>query len=268
VPRKIGWEDESITGRFRDKDDVQKFRGAKGVTFVIRVMTDCEEYRVHAIDDILDPGKDGEPRVFNMLCSKTWDDENDDWDGDCVGCDREYDVATKYIAGVLVVGQYKGRAKKVQKNDAENAPHFWDFGGDKYRKLSDIALELSRAEKPKKLQGVELTVKCEDEHYQKLNINVSQAARLTTKEHVTVWKEEGQKLIDDAIKAPSLAEQKRTLKKRKKKRSRDDDGGDEEEKPRRRKAKKEKDEEPEEEAEEEEDTGGDEDLDDLLDELG
>jgi len=276
MPRKVGWTDKSITGgRGVDKD--KRFKGQKGMTFVIRVMTDCDEFRTHFVDDVLEPDKDGEVRGFSVVCAKTWDEDADDYVGDCLCCERDYDVSTQYIAGVILVGQYKGRAKKPQELDAESSVLYWQFGADKYRKLSDIALELSRATNARKLHQVELTVKCEDDFYQKLNLNVSQADRLTTKEHIVAWKDEGEDLVASACKVPSSAEMKRSLKKKKgKKSSRDEDldldgDGDEGEKPRRSakktktKGKGKKDPEPEGDGDDE--STGDGDLDDLLDEL-
>ena len=154
--RKVGWTDESITGSFNDQSKERRYRGKKGETHVIRVMTECEEYRVHAVDDVLEADKEGEPRVFNMNCSKTWDDDGGDWAGECAGCEREYDLNSKYVAGVLHLATYKGRAKVPQKIDPSNAVHYWDFGADKYRKLSDIA-ELREKIAEHRAQVVEAT---------------------------------------------------------------------------------------------------------------
>lgn len=284
--RKIGWEDQKIKGgRGGGPDKERRFRGVKGTTFIIRVLTECEEFRKHFVDDVLEPDeKTGEPRGFNMNCGKTWDDDEQDYTGDCLGCERDYNLSTSYIAGILVLGLYKGRSTRPQRMDPENAVHWWDFGPDKYRQISDIVLELQRAEKPKKLSQVELTVKCEDETYQKLNISISQAKPImnkkNAKDYLECWKEEGPPMIEEATVAPSLEEQKRQLKPRKRKRRDDDedDGyGEEDEKPRRRKKKakkRKKRDEPEEEEEVEdseeeevEDSDDEEDLDDILDNL-
>lgn len=290
MPRKIGWENKDITGgRGGGADKERRFRGVKGSTFVIRVVTECEEFRKHFIDDVLEPNeKTGEPRGFNMICAKTWDDESEDYDGDCLPCDKDYDVSTSYIAGILVLGVYKGRSKRVQRFDPENAVHWWDFGPDKYRQISDIVLDLQRGSKKQKLSQVELTIKCEDENYQKLTIQVSQADPLMTKknarDYIEAWKEEGPQLIEDATKAPTKAEQKRRMKPKKRTRSRDEDDGDGDDDSGERKAKprrsakkgkgrrKPKDEEPEDDGEEFEDADdgedvSDDDLDDLLDDL-
>ena len=262
MARKIGWEDESITGTFNDDD--KKYRGVKGETHVIRVMQECVEFRIHFVDDVLDPSKDGEPRGFNKNCSREWSEADEDYVGDCDGCDREYDISSKFAAGILHLGTYKGRSKTVQKVDPENGVRWWPFGGDKYRKLSDLSLELSRAEKPKKLHQVELVIKCEDEAFQKLNVNVSQAKALTTKAHVAEWKATGEKLVDEMIAGTTAKDWTRTLK-RKKKRKKDDDE-EQDKKPARRRPKAK--EEPDEEPDEIEDEGtGEEDLDALLEDL-
>lgn len=279
--RKIGWEDQSITGGFKGANKERQFKGEIGVTYIIRVMTECEEYRVHVVDDVREPDKNGEPQVFNMICSKTWDSGAEDWTGECEGCERDYVLNNKYISGVLVVGSYKGRSKVPQKIDPANAAHYWPFGGDKYRKLSDIALTLSRAKKPRTLKQVELEVSCEDETFQKLNIQISQGEALTTRAHIEAWNEEGPKLLEEATKPPTIAEQKRNLKKRKPAGGRTDDAGEDDEplpakgkskaaktggKPV-KKTKAAEPEEPEEEPEESGEESAEEDLDALLEEI-
>lgn len=268
MPRKVGWEDESITGGFGN-DDEDKYKGVKGETHVIRVMVACEEYRVHAVDDVLEPDKDGEPRVFNANCSKEWEDASEDWDGDCTGCDdRDYDVAGKFITGILLLAIFKGRSKTPMKIDPENSVKFWPFGADKYRKLSDIALELTRAEEPKKIHQVELVVKVDKsdqaELFQKLNINISQQKRYTTAKHIAEFKARGPDMVSGHVKGPSVREWKRILKKRRGKRGKG--GSSEETGPRKTKAKKDRDEEPQDEDEDDTSTG-DEDLDALLEDL-
>jgi len=269
MPRTVGWEDKSITGGRGGPDKERRFRGVKGTTFVVRVVTDCEEYRKHFVDDVLEPSKSGEARGFNMNCSKTWNDELEDYDGECIGCEREYETSTSYIAGILVLGFYKGRSTRVQRQDPENAVHYWDFGPDKYRQISDIVLDLQRSKKPKKLAQVELTVKCEDEHYQKLNIAIGTGDPIMDKEnardYLDCWKEEGPALIKAASEAPSIAEQKRRLKP---KRKRDDDRGDgsEDEKRTNKRTPKRRSKKPDPEPDDDQD-GGDEDLDSLLDDI-
>lgn len=290
--RKIGWSDETIQGGYGDdslKD--RRYKGLRGQKHVVRVMTEAEVFRVHVIDDVLDAAEDGEPRVFYMNCSQTWDDEAEDWTGKCMGCEGDYDVQEKYIAGVLLLGVQKGKKGGMQKIDPENSPHYWTFGADKYRKLSNIYLELQRAKKKRSLKQVELTIDCgskaDDEKFQKLDINVAQGDDMTTRDHVAAWKEDGPDLIEAAMKVESIAVQKRKLKKKKRKREDEDDVIDdeeeeEEEKPRRAKKKgprrtkkkasrKKKEPEPEEEEEgddeEEEDEVGEDDLDDLLSEI-
>jgi len=98
MPRDVGWGDESVGNRGPDKE--RQYRGVKGETHVIRVMTTCKEVRVHFVDDILDPDKDGEARGFWMNCSREWDESEEEWVGDCMGCDREYTVSSKFVAGI------------------------------------------------------------------------------------------------------------------------------------------------------------------------
>lgn len=212
--RKVGWEDESITGGFGGPNKERKYAGKKGEKHIIRCLTDCLEYRVHAINDVLEPKEDGEERVFNMICSKEWDDEAEDWTGECLACDGDYEISEKYICGILLLGVKKGTKGSVQRIDPENSVHYWPFGADKYRKLSNIAMELKEADPPKKLSQVELVISCEDDTFQKLDINVSQAKALTTKAHVAAFKEEGEELVSEASTGPKLSDQKRRLKKK------------------------------------------------------
>lgn len=222
--RKIGWEDESVTGSFR-QDRERQYRGKEGEKHVVRAVGECIEYRQHFVDDVLDPAKDGTPKGFSMNCAREYNDDNGEWEGDCLGCDREYELSTRYCTGLLHLATYKGRSRTPQKIEPENAVHWWDFGGDKYRKLSDLALELSRAENPKKLHQVEIVITCEPggEGYQKLNINLSQAKALTTRGHIEEYQETGPKMVAEAVKAPNASEQKRRLKKKRRKRGGDDD---------------------------------------------
>lgn len=266
--RKVGWEDQSITGGRRGGPDKERrYRGKKGETHVIRVMTDCNEFRQHSVDDVLEPDKDGEARVFQINCRKVWDEKAEDWSGSCECCDeRDYDLSGKFISGILLVGVYKGRSTTAQKIDPEHSPLWWDFGPDKYRQLSDIALELSRSSKKRKLSQVELTVKCEDEHFQKLNINVSQADTLTTKAHIDEWRSEGEKLLEEATAGPTEAEMKRNLKKKKSKKRDNDDEDDDRSSKKRSSGSSKKKRDDDEETSKSDDTG-DEDLDDLLAEL-
>jgi len=263
VVKKVGWEDESITGSWNDENE-RRFRGKKGTTFVIRVMTECDSFRRHEVDDVLDVGKDGEPRVFSMNCSREWDEDAQDYVGDCRGCDREYTLKDRYVAGILVVGKYVGRSEKVKRIDPDDAPHHWDFGGDKYRKLSDIALNLKRGKKKRRLVQVELVVSCEDESFQKLNILKADAdhEQLTTKAHIAAWKEQGADLVALSCSPTPAKEWARRLKKKKPKRSR---GGDDErdEKPRREARRPE----PADEPDDRQESSGDEEIDDLLSEL-
>ncbi len=299
--RKIGWDRTDIKGGGRsgpDKD--RQFKGIKGTTFIIRVMTDCEERRTHFVDDVLPPKPDGEAAGFSLNCSKEWDDSEEAYVGACYGCDeKEYDLAVGYVAGVLVLGSYKGRSTRVQAQDAGNAVHWWAFGADKYRQLSDIMLDAQRAgKKIKSLKQLELVVKVDDsdkaEQFQKLRITMSQSKPLLTKanaaEYKEAWAEEGPPLLEACLEITDEQEWKRSTKKKKGKRSReeeldlDEETEEEEEeetkKPRRGSKKKTKKkrgkkkapepEEEEEEGEEEEEdeyATGEEDLDDILDDI-
>ena len=275
--KRIGWEDESIVGGFRNERERQ-FRAKKGKTFVIRVMEDAFSFRQHKINDILEPDKDGEERAFNMNCSKDWDDEAEDWTGDCEGCEREYDVVERFIAGILVLGYYSGRSDKFKAVDADESPHYWDFGRTQYRKISDLALSMQRGKKKRALKTVELLVTCEDENFQKINLNKADPddERRTTREHVEAWKEQGDDLLDLATEAPKKSEWQRRLKKKKpakksRSRDRDDDGEDGEDEAPKRRAKKKKParrkSEPEDDADDGDGSTGDEEIDDLLAEL-
>jgi hypothetical protein len=220
--RSIGWKDPDISGGGNRRNRERQYRGKKGERHYIRIVTECEEYQVHSVDDVLDPRDDGEPRIFNMNCSKHWDDEADDYVGECLACERDYDINTRYICGILLLAVKKGTKGKAQTLDPENAPHYWDFGADKYRKISNHAIELADADPPKPIQKVEFVVTCEDEGFQKLDINVSQSKQLTTRDHMEEWAEQGPSLVDGASGALSLKEQKRSLTKRKKKKDRSD----------------------------------------------
>jgi len=269
MPRDVGWGDETVGNRGPDKE--RQYRGVKGETHVIRVMTTCKEVRVHFVDDILEPDKDGEARGFWMNCSREWDESEEEWVGDCMGCDREYTVSSKFVAGILFLGIFKGRAKKPTRIDPESAVNFWDFGNDKYKQLRELHFELARDEDdPKKLHQVELTVKTKKQDFQDLTIAVYTGKRLTTKDYVDEFKAEGKKLIEAFCKTESIPEQKRNLKPRKPRRSRDDeDDEDDDERPTkpRKGKKKRRREEPEDDDHDEESTGDD-DLDALIDEIG
>lgn len=279
--REIDWEDEDIVSGFK-KDKYRQFRAKPGVTHVARVMTMPVQYRVHKINDVLEPDKDGEENCFNMNCSKTWDDaaDGDDdeqgtggWVGDCEGCEKEYDLQDRYVAGLAVVGEIrKGSVKKVS---AAESPHYWDFGNDKYRSLSDIRLSMKRGKKNRPLKAVELEIKLNDskpEVFQDLNIQKRDSDHdvLTTKNHVAEWKEQGPELVKDSQEGPSKAEWKRRLKSKKStKRRRPDPKDEPDDDPKKKRGarkasgKRGKQEEPDDEPE----STGDEELDDLLGEL-
>ena len=252
--RKVGWKDTSIRSGFGGPNRERRYRGVKGEKHYIRIMTECEEYNVHAVNDVLEPNDDGTERVFNIVCSKQWDDDAEEYVGSCLACERDYDISTRYICGIVLLGVKKGTKGKVQLIDPENSPHYWDFGADKYRKLSNHAIELAEADPPKSLTSVEFAVTCEDNNFQKLDIAVSQGKRMTTKEHVSEWKEQGDELIEGAAGPLPEKEQRRALKKRKQKDA---------------PKKKRKHVEPEEDDDEsvDIDSSGDDDIDDLLSEL-
>lgn len=278
----MDWEDEDVVSGFRNEKEGQ-FRGKKGVTYVIRVMTMPQKYRVHAINDVLPPKDDGEDGVFNMNCSKDWDDSagdesEGDWDGDCDGCEKEYDLSDRFVAGILVVGELR-KGDRIKKIAPEDSPHFWDFGKDKYRSLSDIRLSLKRGKKKRPLKAVELEVTCNSgkpEVFQDLNITKRDSDHdvLTTKKHVLEWNEIGPDLVEACMTAPDKAEWKRRLKRKKpsqRKRGGEDDDSDHDDKPTRsaKKKKTSKGKKRDEDPEEGDANGstGDEELDDLLSEL-
>lgn len=272
--RVVGWEDTSIVSGFGDrKNKERQYRGKKGEKHYIRVVSPAEEIRLHTVDDVA-TNKNGEPVTFQMICSKEWDEEKQEWVGECEGCERDYDIMERYFCCILLLGIKKGTRGKTQALDPENSVYYWDFGKDKYETLREIAIEL--AEAGKKLSGVELSVTCTDDSFQKLKIQKAEGKRLTTGAHVAVFKEEGQEIVDEATKAPSIAEQKRRLKKRKAKKKTEDDLFDDdedeevEEKPKKtkkRRVKKKPEPEPEDDDDVEDDDTGDDEIDDLLDEL-
>lgn len=276
MPRKVGWKDQSIKSGFGRGSDDKKFKGINGIKHLIRIVTDCMEMRVHGIDDVLEPREDGEPRVFNMNCAMTWSDDEDDWVGECLACDRGYDVNVKYVCGIIVLAEIKGQ--KIQKIDPENCVYWWPFGADKYRKLSDIALDLETAAEleggeAKTLDKIDIMVTCEDENWQRLDLKHFQGKKsLLKKAHVDQWKEEGPDLLKEAMKGDKPKVQERQLKKKKPRKSSDsDDDDDEVEVSSSRKARKKVVKKPKKPVVEEEDEGGDddegdeEDLNELLD---
>jgi hypothetical protein len=242
-------------------DKEKQYRGVKGETHIIRIMTNCKEVRQHFVDDVRDPDpKTGEPQGFNQNCSREWDDTEEEYLGDCMGCDRDYDINTKLVTGILHVGTIKGRAKVPTVIEPENAVKYWDFGlpqfgpGKKFKQIREIHFDLER--EGKRLPQVELQIKTEKEKYQDLTITRYNGPRLTTKAHAAAFKEEGQALVDEFCKAPSLSEQKRNLKKRRPRRGKDSD--DAASRPSRTRG--------DEPAQDE--STGDEEMDDLLAELG
>lgn len=230
MPRTLGWKDQNVTGGFNKKNEDQKFKVKKGERYIIRVLTECVEFREHKVDDVLEPDpKTNEERAFAITCRKDFDDKSGEWTGDCQGCDeRNYDVSSKYVAGIVLVGLIRGRNPNVQKIDAPNSVYYWPFGADKYRKLSDIELSLNRGKKT--LKDVELEVSLDNsdgaETYQKVNLVIAQGEQLTTKAHILAFKDEGPKLVEDCWKAPSEQEMKRSLKKRGKQKQEDDGSQD------------------------------------------
>ena len=262
--QKIGWEDETVKGGFGGPNEERKFRGEKGTKKIVRFTTSCFRYRVHSINDVRPPHpKTGEEQGFGMNCSKEWSDKNEEWEGDCEPCERDYDLKDRFICGLILVGIQKGRGK-VQKIDPENSPMFWDFAGTMYEVVRDKQAELKQAKKPQKITQVEYIVTCDDDQWQKIRLDKSDREVYTTREHVRAWKEQGDQLIADATEGLDVKTQKRKLKK--KKASAGKDGGG------RRRSSKEEDppesldssgeDEPLEEA-----STGDEGMDDLLDEL-
>lgn len=267
--RKVSYGDTTIQSGGGGPDKDRRFRGVKGTTFVIRVVSECEEVREHFVDDVLEgTWEDGSPKGFNIMCSREWDEEEEDFVGDCEGCDRDYEIKTKYVSIILVLGLYKGKSTRVQTIDPENAVYWWDYGADKFRQLSDIYLDLQRSKKPKELKQVELTVKTNKEHFQDLTIAVSQADPLmdksNAKDYLACYKDESPGLLAEILKVPSIQEQKRRLKP-KKKRDSSGEGDALEDEPRTKKKAKRRSKKPEPEDEPEETEDGD--LDDLLDEL-
>lgn len=274
--KAVGWQDESVQSGFSDrKDKERQYRAKKGRTDYMRVMSSAEEYRTHSVPDVAF-NKEGEAVTFNIICSKEWDDKKEDYVGECLSCDKDYEVSERFICGVIFLGSKKGKRGSINENSADNAPYYWDFGNDKYVKLREMAMRQAEAEPPKKLSQVELVVTCTDDGFQKIEISKYEGKRLTTKDHIAEYKEQGEDLIDEAVKPPSVAEQKRRLKSKKPKKKADedlfgdeDDGDEPEEKPKKKarkspaKARKKKEPEPEPEDEDEDDD----DLDGLLDEL-
>ncbi len=214
MPRKIGWEDDTVRAGFGGPNKELQFRGEKGTKHIIRVVGEAQEYRVHKIDDVLMPGDDGEPRSFNLNCAKEWDDAASDWGGECLACEKDYDIAVRYVTGIVLLGIQKGKAPKPTLQEPTACAMFWDFGADKYTKLYEIGQELKRATPAKKLSQVELVITCEDTGFQKLNIGVSQGAALTTKDHLACYKEQGTKLVEECCAPPKPDDMKRRLKKK------------------------------------------------------
>lgn len=270
--RKLKWDDPKAGGGYK-KDKSRQYRGKSGEKHFLRIMTEPDEYIVHKVDDVLEPDEHGEPRAFNAICRKEWDDDAEDWAGECEACDRGYETFSRFICGVLFLGTKPAKGKgKIAKIDPEASPRYWDFGRDKFNSIAAVYSDLQDADPPQKLNQVEVTVTCDsarDEEYQDLKINTSSAATLTGKPHLLAWKAQGDKLIDEATKADSESEMKRSLARKKKKR-RDDDDDEQEEAPAKKRPKKRVKKKPEPEPEDDDDddeSTGDEELDDLLAEL-
>jgi len=250
--RKVGWGDDSVGTTDWKKNRERQFRGKRGEKRFIRVMGDPEVFRDHKVDDVR-PEKDGEPQAFNMQCAKTWDEEEEEWTGDCLGCDKDYEVKDKFIVAILFLATKIGK-KKPKPKDPDEAVFYWDFGNDKYQRLSEIVDDLSGKKKPKKLHQVELQVSCtteRDEKFQDLTIEISGQdpfMKEDVKGYMAAFKEEAGNLVDEAAKEPTIAEQKRRLKPIKSKKKDDDDldlededdDEDEDEAPKRKKKSKKK----------------------------
>lgn len=221
MPRTMGWKNRSVTTKRPGPDKEKQFKARRGEKYIIRVMTGCDQFRTHAVDDVLDPKENGEPSIFNMNCSKTWDDDSEDWVGSCLGCDREYKTNDQYVCGILLLGEIRGNSRRVQPVDPDKAPRWWRFGPSKYCILRDIALELEEAETPRTLTQIELVLTCEDKHdaeqFQKIGIQKSERKALTTKEYLSAWKDLGSELCATVTAIPTADEQARQLKKRKSK---------------------------------------------------
>lgn len=274
--RKRKWDDDDVGGFKKDKS--RQYRGKAGEKHFLRIMTDPEEYILHKVDDVLEPEEDGTPRVFNAICRREWDDDEEDWTGDCQACDEGYETISRYICGVVFLGQKPAKGKgKISRIDPELSPRYWDFGKDKFNSLAAVFSDLQDEDPPRKLNQVEITVTCDekrDEEYQDLKINTYSGKTLTEKGHLKAWKAQGADLIDAATKADSESEMKRSLARKKKKKSRGSDDDDDNEatsaptKKRTKKRSKKRAPEPEDDDDEDEDEDPeDEELDELLKEL-
>ncbi len=134
-----------------------RFKAQVGVKDIIRLV-DSEPFlmRTHYVEDL--------NRGFT--CSKVFDEEKDDYTGDCPLCEEGQRAQERFAVKVIHVARGQEKVAKFR---------LWQFGLDKYQQLSDIQDE---ADKP--LSETDLVVKCTDEKYQKLNIIPSTKCRKIT----------------------------------------------------------------------------------------
>lgn len=222
MARTIGWENEDVKAGFGGPNKESQYRAEKGTRHVVRLVGMPQEYRTHKIDDVLEKNEKGEQKAFNVNCAKKWDEkakseDSDDlgaWVGECQACDQEYDVAMRYVCGMILLAEQKGKAPKATVLPPESSPRFWDFAATTYERIRTLVGELRQAEPPRKLHEVDVVITCEDSLYQKINLNVSQAKPLCSPAHVAAYKEVGTKLIAECSKESKNSDLQRRLKKK------------------------------------------------------
>lgn len=198
-----------------------KFKAKAGVQYVCKPVMPFAAYLSHKVEHPTKRKPNGEPVGFSIICGKEWvpesaDDPNNGlgaWEGECLACDQGHQVEERYAMGWLILAEKHERTNWSQVS-AEHCVQILDFPDGRARDLKK--LDEQEGLNGGGLGGVEILVQLDNkpdaEMFNKWTPIVSKHPTQLTQEHLDAWDARGPQMLEDHVRAPSMAEQMRRLK--------------------------------------------------------
>lgn len=205
--RDYDFGDQNVKGGLRTRPE--KFTGAQGMKYRIRVMTKPKAYFGASVRSKVDPSKG-----YFAIANADYDDcyaaiFNNDQESlkRCKAADplfaRGYDVDQRFAVMIWIISTIDGKGRESEVNQFKP----WPFGGERYADFTSKLMTLP--DHPKipgqklPLNRVEILAECTDKKYQKFSMNIipNAASGMKTK-FADVWEKVKQHFEGDSPDSP------------------------------------------------------------------